>query len=38
MASDATGPVTDVEGNYRLSVPEDAEALVLSSIGYDWRQ
>ena len=28
------GTVTDIEGNYRLSVPDDAETLVFSSIGY----
>ena len=28
------GTVTDVEGNYRLSVPENAETLVFSSVGY----
>ncbi len=28
------GTVTDVEGNYRLSVPEDAATLVFSSVGY----
>ena len=29
-----TGTVTDVEGNYRLVVPANAEILVVSSIGY----
>lgn len=28
------GTVTDVEGNYRLSVPSDATTLIFSSIGY----
>ncbi len=28
------GTVTDVEGNYSLSVPESAETLVISSVGY----
>ncbi|MEK6477623.1 TonB-dependent receptor [Catalinimonas sp. 4WD22] len=28
------GTVTDIEGQYRLSVPSDASALVFSSIGY----
>lgn len=28
------GTVTDIEGNYRLSVPSDAETLIFSSIGY----
>ncbi|WPP51464.1 SusC/RagA family TonB-linked outer membrane protein [Catalinimonas niigatensis] len=30
----AIGTVTDVEGNYRLSAPDDATALVFSFIGY----
>lgn len=29
-----TGTVTDVDGNYRLSIPEDADTLVFSSVGY----
>lgn len=29
-----TGTVTDVEGNYRLNVPDDVEILVFSSVGY----
>lgn len=28
------GTVTDVEGNYRLTAPDDATALVFSSVGY----
>ncbi len=28
------GTVTDVEGNYSLSVPESTEALLISSVGY----
>ena len=28
------GTVSDVEGNYRLTAPEDAETLVFSSVGY----
>ena len=28
------GTITDVEGNYRLTVPDDAETLVFSSVGY----
>ena len=28
------GTVTDVEGNYRLTAPDDAEMLVFSSVGY----
>ncbi|MFP4292847.1 MAG: SusC/RagA family TonB-linked outer membrane protein [Cyclobacteriaceae bacterium] len=31
------GTVTDVDGNYRLSVPQDAEALVFSFIGLRQR-
>ncbi len=28
------GTVTDVDGNYRFAVPDDAQALVFSSVGY----
>ena len=28
------GTITDVEGNYRLTAPDDAETLVFSSVGY----
>ena len=28
------GTVTDIDGNYRLTVPDDAQALVFSSVGY----
>ena len=28
------GTITDVEGNYRLTTPDDAETLVFSSVGY----
>ncbi len=28
------GTVTDIEGNYRLNAPDDAETLVFSSVGY----
>ena len=28
------GTVTDIEGNYRLSIPDNAETLVFSSVGY----
>ena len=28
------GTITDVEGNYRLNAPDDAETLVFSSVGY----
>ena len=30
----AIGTVTDMEGNYRLIVPDDAETLIFSSVGY----
>ncbi|MGB3851297.1 MAG: TonB-dependent receptor [Tunicatimonas sp.] len=30
----AIGTVTDVNGNYRLTAPDDAETLVFSSVGY----
>ena len=30
-----TGTVTDIDGNYRLTVPDDAETLVFSSVGYE---
>ena len=29
-----TGTVTDVDGNYRLNVPDDATTLVFSSVGF----
>lgn len=29
-----TGTTTDIEGNFRLSIPADAETLVFSSVGY----
>ena len=28
------GTVTDIDGNYRLTVPDDAQTLVFSSVGY----
>ena len=28
------GTVTDIDGNYRLTAPDDAETLVFSSVGY----
>lgn len=31
----STGTITDVEGNYSLNVPSDAETLVFSSIGFN---
>src|SRR5690606_14761666 len=34
IAGTSQGTVTDVEGNYVLEVPEDAETLVFSFIGY----
>lgn len=30
----STGTVTNIDGNYSLSIPEDAETLVFSSVGY----
>jgi len=33
-----TGTVTDIEGNYRLSVPAAADVLVFSSVGYISRE
>ncbi len=30
----STGTVSDVEGNYRLNVPDDATTLIFSSVGY----
>ena len=32
------GTVTDIDGNYRLSVPDDAETLVFSSVGYTTQE
>ena len=29
-----TGTVTDIDGNYQLSVPDETEVLVFSSVGY----
>ena len=29
-----TGTITDIDGNYKLSVPDDAAALVFSYVGY----
>src|SRR5690606_3289526 len=29
-----TGTITDVEGNYSLDIPENAEALTISYVGY----
>ena len=33
-----TGTVTDVSGNYRLSVPDDATTLIFSSVGYSSQE
>ncbi len=33
-----TGAITDVEGNYRLSLPEEANALVFSYVGYERQE
>ena len=32
------GTITDIEGNYRLSVPESTETLVFSFVGYETRE
>ena len=32
------GTVTDIDGNYSLSVPDDAETLLFSSIGYGTKE
>lgn len=34
VKSTTVGTVTDIEGNYRLTAPDDAEILVFSSVGY----
>ncbi len=34
----STGTITDVDGNYRLQVPSDAEVLTFSFIGYTTRE
>lgn len=31
----STGTVTDIDGNYEISVPEDATTLIISYLGYD---
>ena len=33
-----TGTITDVDGNYRLTVPDDAATLVFSSVGYETEE
>ncbi|MGD1892933.1 MAG: carboxypeptidase-like regulatory domain-containing protein, partial [Cyclobacteriaceae bacterium] len=32
------GTVTDIDGNYRLTVPDDAQTLVFSSVGYETQE
>ena len=32
------GTVTDVDGNYRLNTPDDAQTLVFSSVGYETQE
>lgn len=32
------GTVTDIEGNYRISTPDDAKILVFSSVGYETEE
>lgn len=34
----SVGTVTDVDGNYRLTVPDDAQTLIFSSIGYQTKE
>ncbi len=34
VKSTTVGTVTDIDGNYRLSAPDDANTLVFSSVGY----
>lgn len=34
VKSTTIGTVTDIDGNYRLTAPDDAETLVFSSVGY----
>lgn len=33
-----SGTITDVEGNYRLTVPDEANTLVFSSVGYESQE
>src|SRR5690606_28104464 len=33
-----TGTITDIDGNYRLTVPDDATTLVFSSVGYQTEE
>ena len=35
LQGSTTGTVTDIDGNYSITVPDDAETLVFSSIGYE---
>lgn len=32
------GTITDIDGNYRISVPEDAQTLVFSFVGYETQE
>ncbi len=32
------GTITDIDGNYRISLPEDAQILVFSFVGYETRE
>ncbi len=34
----ATGTVTDIDGNFRLSVPDEAEILLFSFVGYQTQE
>ncbi len=38
VKASTSGTVTDVDGNYRLSVPDEADTLVFSSVGYTSRE
>ncbi len=35
IAGTTLGTVTDIDGNYRLDMPEDAERLIFSFVGYE---
>ncbi len=35
IAGTTLGTVTDIDGNYRLDLPEDAERLIFSFVGYE---
>ena len=35
LKGSTVGTVTDIDGNYQITVPDDAETLVFSSVGYE---